>query len=92
MYTPDTILAHVGINDVLNDKSQWNTVNLLSNIKYKVSKCHNFYLVWFISQKYIVLTSMKNLVIEILEELSKADASTMNLSISSSDLLRKMWI
>ena len=29
-----------GINNVLNDKSQSNTENLLSNIKYIVDKCH----------------------------------------------------
>ena len=29
-----------GINNVLNDKSQSNTENLLSNIKYMVDKCH----------------------------------------------------
>ena len=32
---------------------------------------------------------MKNLVIKFLEELSEADSSTMNLSISSSDLYKK---
>ena len=29
-----------GINNVLNDKSQSNTENLLSNIKYMADKCH----------------------------------------------------
>ena len=42
MYTPDTIFIHAGINDVLNNKSQLNTKNLLSNIKYVVDKCHKF--------------------------------------------------
>ena len=42
MYTPDTVLIHAGINDVLNNKSQSNTENLLSNIKYMVDKCCKF--------------------------------------------------
>ena len=33
MYTPETVLIHTGINNVLNDKSQSNNENLLSNIK-----------------------------------------------------------
>ena len=42
MYTPDTVLIHAGINDVLNNKSQSNTENLLGNIKYMVDKCRKF--------------------------------------------------
>ena len=42
MYPPDTVLIHAGINDVLNNKSQSNTENLLSNIKYMVDKCRKF--------------------------------------------------
>ena len=42
MYTPDTVLIHAGITDVLNNKSQWNTENLLSNIKYMIDKCRKF--------------------------------------------------
>ena len=41
MYTPDTVLIHTGIN-VLNNNSQSNTENLLSNIKYMVDKCCKF--------------------------------------------------
>ena len=33
-YAPETVLIHAGTNDVLNDKSQLNTENLLCNIKY----------------------------------------------------------
>ena len=33
VYTPETVLIHAGINNVLNDKSQSKTENLLSNIK-----------------------------------------------------------
>ena len=32
-YTPETVLIHPGINNVLNDKSQSNPENLLGNIK-----------------------------------------------------------
>ena len=42
MYTLDTVLIHAGINDVLNNKSQSNTENLLSNLKYMVDKCRKF--------------------------------------------------
>ena len=35
MYTRERVLVDAGINDVLNDKSQSNTENVLSNIKYK---------------------------------------------------------
>ena len=42
MYTPETVLIHAGINDVLKDKSQSNTENLVSNIKYMVDKCRKF--------------------------------------------------
>ena len=41
MYTPDTVLIHAGIN-VLKNKSQSNSENLLSNIKYMVNKCRKF--------------------------------------------------
>ena len=34
MYTRERVLVDAGINDVLNDKSQSNTENVLSNIKY----------------------------------------------------------
>ena len=42
MYTPDTVLIHAGKNDILNNMSQSNTENLLSNIKYMVDKCRKF--------------------------------------------------
>ena len=42
MCTPDAVLIHAGINDVLNKKSQSNTENLLGNIKYMVDKCRKF--------------------------------------------------
>ena len=42
MYTPETVFIHAGIDDVLNDKNQSNTENLLSNIKYMVNKCRKF--------------------------------------------------
>ena len=41
MYIPDAVLIHAGINDVLNDKSQSNTEDLLSNNKYMVDRCRN---------------------------------------------------
>ena len=42
MHTHERVLVDAGIKDVLNDKSQSNTENVLSNIKYMVSKCHKF--------------------------------------------------
>ena len=33
MCTPETVLIYPGISDILNDKSQSNTENLLNNIK-----------------------------------------------------------
>ena len=42
MYTPNIVLIHAGINDVSNNKSQSNTENLLSNIKYMVDKYRKF--------------------------------------------------
>ena len=39
MYTPDRVFIHAGINDVLNNNSQSNTENLLSNTEYMVNKC-----------------------------------------------------
>ena len=42
MLTPEAVLSHTGINDVLNDKSQSNTKNLLSNFKYMVNECCKF--------------------------------------------------
>ena len=52
MYTPDTVLIHAGINDVLNNKSESNTENLLDNIKYMVDKCRKIWCekcinIWF---------------------------------------------
>ena len=42
MYTPKTVLIHAGIGDVLNDKNQSNTENLLSNIKCMIDKYRQF--------------------------------------------------
>ena len=42
MYAPDIVLIYAGINDALNNKSQSNTENLLSNIKYMVDKYRKF--------------------------------------------------
>ena len=41
IYTPETVLIHAGISNVLNDKSQSNTENLLSYIKSMVNKVAN---------------------------------------------------
>ena len=65
MYTPETVLAHAGINNVLNDKSQSNTENLVSNIKCMVDKCRKFgvknMFVWFgFHHKSIVRSVEKN--------------------------------
>ena len=35
----DTVLLHVGVNDLLNDNSQSNVDNLTSNIQKTVEKC-----------------------------------------------------
>ena len=42
IHTPETVLIHAGINDVLNDKSQLNIENPLCNIKYMIDKCLKF--------------------------------------------------
>lgn len=42
MYTPEAVLIHAGINDMLNDKSQSNSENLFSNMKYIFDKCCKF--------------------------------------------------
>ena len=42
MCTPETVLIHAGINGILNDKSQSNTKNFVSNIRYMVDKCRKF--------------------------------------------------
>ena len=48
MYTHETVLIHAGINDVLNDKSQLNTENLLCNIKYMSQIWYEKYInIWF---------------------------------------------
>ena len=41
-YTHETVLIHAGINDVLNDKSQSDSENLVRNIKNMVDKCRKF--------------------------------------------------
>ena len=41
MYTPETVIIHAGISNVLNDKRQSNTGNLFSNIKYTVNYIAN---------------------------------------------------
>ena len=41
MYTPEAVLIDAGIN-MLNDKSESNTENLLSNMKYIFDRCHKF--------------------------------------------------
>ena len=42
MYNLETVLIHTEISDVLNDKGQSNTENLLSNVKYMVNNCRKF--------------------------------------------------
>ena len=38
MYTPETVLSHAGINDVLNDKSQTNTTRVSLEVLEKIHK------------------------------------------------------
>ena len=66
MYTPETVLIHAGIKIVLNDKSQSNIENLLSNIKYMVDKCRRFG-VKSISISSLVFTTRVSL--EVLEKI-----------------------
>ena len=68
MYTPDTVLINVEINDVLNNKSQSNAENLLSNIKHIVDKCRKFG-VKNISISGLVFTTRVSL--EVLEKVHK---------------------
>ena len=37
----DTVLFHVGVNDILNDNSKSNVDNLMSNIQKIVEKCRS---------------------------------------------------
>ena len=59
----DTVVIHIGINDIL--KSSSNVNGLLSNIKDMIKKCHNF------GVKYIFIPGLvytKRLITEILED------------------------
>ena len=59
----DTVVIHIGINDIL--KSASNVNGLLSNIKDTIKTCHNF------GVKYIFITGLvyaKRLITEILED------------------------
>ena len=59
----DTVVIHIGINDIL--KSASNVNGLLSNIKYTIKTCHNF------GVKYIFITGLvyaKRLITEVLED------------------------
>ena len=69
MYTHDKVLIHAGINDVLNNKSQSNTENLLSNIKYMVDKCRKV----GVKNKLIsgLVFSTRVSVLEVLEKIRK---------------------
>ena len=55
MHTSEAVLAHAGINNVLNNKSQWNTDNFSVILNNGLQ-----------SQEYIVLTTIKNLVFFVL--------------------------
>ena len=55
MHTSETVLAHAGINNVLNNKSQWNTDNFSVILNNGLQ-----------SQEYIVLTTMKNSLLFVL--------------------------
>ena len=39
MLSIDTVLLHIGVNDLLNDNSKSNVYNLMSNIHKIVEKC-----------------------------------------------------
>ena len=66
MYTHETVLIHAGINDVLNDKSQLNTENLLCNIKYMVDKCLTFSVKSILVSGLVFTTSV---LLEVLEKI-----------------------
>ena len=63
MHTPETVLIHAGINDVLNDKSQLNIENPLCNIKYMIDKCLKF------GVKNIWLVFTTRVSLEVLEKI-----------------------
>ena len=59
----DTVVIHIGINDILNSASNVN--GLLSNIKHMIKKCRNF------SVKYIFISGLvytKRIITEFLED------------------------
>ena len=59
----DTVVIHIGINDILNSASNVN--GLLSNIKDMIKKCRNF------GVKYILISGLvytKRVITEFLED------------------------
>ena len=59
----DTVVIHIGINDILNSASNVN--GLLSNIKHMIKKCRNF------GVKYIFISTLvytKRIITEFLED------------------------
>ena len=59
----DTVVIHIGINDILNSASNVN--GLLSNIKHMIQKCRNF------GVKYIFISGLvytKRIITEFLED------------------------
>ena len=69
MYTPDTVFIHAGINDVLNNKSQSNTENLLTNIECMVNKCRKFGVKNILIAGLFFTTRVSLEVLEVLEKI-----------------------
>ena len=68
MYTPDIVLIHAGIDDVLNNKSHSNAENLLSNIKYMVHKCLKFGVRYTLIPGFVFTTRVSLEVLEKIHE------------------------
>ena len=68
MYTPDTVLIHARINDILNNRSQSNTENLLNNIKYMVDKCRKFAVKNILISGFVFTIRVSLEVLEIIRE------------------------
>ena len=76
LYGPQTVIIHVGINDLLNDPGHSNVENILKNFRVMVKKCREFnvkniFLSGLVYNKRTELSLLENLHLRIVELCSK---------------------
>ena len=49
----DTIILHIGVNDILQDSTPDNVINYIKNMELMVQKCHAFRVKWALLHRIV---------------------------------------